>query len=88
MLTDKNKIILIIGTVWPEPASSAAGVRTLDLIRLFKSRSYDVKFASASSANEYRDALEQSGVQTFPCRSKSRVKFEKVSSHQARHHSF
>ncbi len=38
--------ILIIGVVWPEPNSSAAGSRMLGLITLFSSQNWKVTFAS------------------------------------------
>jgi len=47
----KNKL-LIIGFVWPEPSSSAAGSRMLQLILFFKARGYLITFASASVENE------------------------------------
>lgn len=45
--------ILIIGTVWPEPNSSAAGSRTLQLIELFQTQNYKITFASAASDSEH-----------------------------------
>jgi len=39
--------LLIIGFVWPEPKSSAAGSRMLQLINMFKSADYDITFATA-----------------------------------------
>ena len=44
--------ILIIGTVWVEPNSSAAGSRMLQLIELFLQQNWKVTFASASQKNE------------------------------------
>lgn len=40
--------ILIIGFVWPEPQSTAAGSRMLQLIETFKLEHYTIVFASAS----------------------------------------
>jgi glycosyltransferase involved in cell wall biosynthesis len=50
-----NKVALIIGFVWPEPKSSAAGSRMLQLIRLLQNQDYNITFASAAntSANTY-----------------------------------
>lgn len=42
-----NQKLLIIGFVWPEPKSSAAGSRMMQLINVFKSANYDITFASA-----------------------------------------
>lgn len=40
------KKLLILGFVWPEPNSSAAGGRMLQLISLFKEEGYEITFAS------------------------------------------
>ena len=43
----KDKLqVLIIGFVWPEPNSSAAGLRMLQLIELFLEQGYKITFAS------------------------------------------
>lgn len=41
--------VLFIGSVWPEPASSAGGSRTVQLMELFISRGWNVTFASTGS---------------------------------------
>lgn len=38
--------LLIIGFVWPEPKSSAAGTRMMQLIETFQSQNYNITFAS------------------------------------------
>lgn len=50
-----SKVALIIGFVWPEPKSSAAGSRMLQLVKQFQKQGYDITFASAAkpSANTY-----------------------------------
>jgi hypothetical protein len=58
---NKNRI-LIIGLVWPEPGSSAAGTRIIQLINLFLSASYEVIFASAASKNEFSYDLQSINV--------------------------
>ncbi|MFN5795590.1 MAG: glycosyltransferase [Bacteroidota bacterium] len=45
----KKKSIFIIGSVWPEPNSSAAGWRMMQLINVFKNEGYEIFFASAAS---------------------------------------
>jgi O-antigen biosynthesis protein len=45
----ESKSIFIIGSVWPEPNSSAAGWRMMQLILIFKSLNYEIIFASAAS---------------------------------------
>jgi len=47
------KKLLIIGMVWPEPTSSAAGTRMIQLIDLFLTQGYEVTFASAASKSEF-----------------------------------
>ena len=44
--------ILILGTVWVEPNSSAAGSRMLQLIKLFLNENYKVTFASTAQKSE------------------------------------
>lgn len=45
---------LVIGYVWPEPNSSAAGRRILDLIDAFQADGMDVHFASAASPTDHQ----------------------------------
>lgn len=47
-----NKV-LFIGLVWPEPNSSAAGTRIIQLIQLFIAHQYEVTFASAATKSEF-----------------------------------
>jgi O-antigen biosynthesis protein len=54
--------ILIVGYVWPEPRSSAAGSRMLELIELFRTQGWQVTFASAAALSEHRFALAKWGV--------------------------
>lgn len=57
------KKILIIGYVWPEPNSSAAGSRMLELIQFFLAQGCDLVFASAAALSEHRYDLSSIGVQ-------------------------
>jgi len=52
------KRILIIGFVWPESTSSAAGKRMMQLISFFKEREYELVFASTASESEFSDELD------------------------------
>ncbi|MGJ8684270.1 MAG: glycosyltransferase [Nonlabens sp.] len=52
-----KKKLLIIGHTWPEPQSTAAGTRMLQLIQLFQDANYVVTFASAASRSDYSVAL-------------------------------
>ena len=56
------KTILFIGLVWPEPQSSAAGIRILQLVRMFQSVGYQVVFASAAAKSPYSHPLSQERV--------------------------
>ena len=56
--------VLIIGKVWPEPDSSAAGSRMMQLIELFQRRAWIVMFASAASDSEYAADLDKAGIET------------------------
>ncbi|WP_447635984.1 glycosyltransferase family 4 protein [Flavobacterium microcysteis] len=59
---DKQKL-LIIGLVFPEPNSSAAGRRMLQLIQLFKETGYNITFASPAQDSEYEFNLGLLAVQ-------------------------
>lgn len=57
-----EKRLLVIGLVWPEPTSSAAGTRMIQLINLFLSEGYTVFFACAASKSEHSFNLNKIGV--------------------------
>jgi glycosyltransferase involved in cell wall biosynthesis len=57
------RTLLVIGYVWPEPKSSAAGSRMLELIELFLTQNWQVVFASAAALSEHRADLPSLGVQ-------------------------
>lgn len=54
--------VLIVGYVWPEPKSSAAGTRMLELVQLFLQMQCDVIFASAAALSEHRFDLKSIGI--------------------------
>lgn len=58
------KTILIIGHVWPEPNSSAAGSRMMQLIDLFLSQGMNVIFCSPALATPFSSNLKIHGIQT------------------------
>ncbi|MFK7832488.1 MAG: glycosyltransferase [Winogradskyella sp.] len=58
--------LLIIGFVWPEPQSSAAGSRMLQLIQQFQSQGYEVTFSSAAKTSENTFDLNAINVNTKP----------------------
>ncbi len=55
--------ILILGHVWPEPDSSAAGSRMMQLINAFLALGWSVHFASASAKGERAVNLQELGVE-------------------------
>lgn len=57
------KTVLVVGYVWPEPKSSAAGTRMLQLIHLFLAHHCRVVFASAALLSEHRFDLASLGVE-------------------------
>ena len=48
-----NKRLLIIGFVWPEPNSSAAGGRMMQLIAFFKNHGFAITFSSPAQDSEF-----------------------------------
>ena len=54
--------VLIIGFVWPEPNSSAAGSRMVQLLQLFQQNGFEVTFASAAMDSDYMVDLDALGV--------------------------
>lgn len=48
-----NSHLLIIGSVWPEPQSSAAGRRMMQLISVFQENGWQITFASAAAQSNY-----------------------------------
>lgn len=57
-----SKKLLIIGWVWPEPKSSAAGSRMLQLIDFFQQQQYQVTFASPAQQTEHMENLSDLNV--------------------------
>lgn len=55
--------ILIIGKVWPEPKSSAAGTRMMQLIHYFLEHRVNITFASTAKETEFQEDLKKLGVQ-------------------------
>ena len=54
--------VLIIGKVWPESRSSAAGSRMMQVIHLFLEQDWQVNFASAANESEFSDDLARLAV--------------------------
>ena len=56
--------ILVIGYVWPEPKSSAAGKRMMQLLELFLMRGYEIIFSSTATASPFQVDLPARGIRT------------------------
>ncbi|WP_242675351.1 glycosyltransferase [Phytopseudomonas dryadis] len=54
--------VLVVGYVWPEPRSSAAGSRMLELLEVFRGQGWQVTFASAAALSEHRADLGELGI--------------------------
>jgi len=60
----KSKTLLIIGFVWPEPKSSAAGSRMMQLIELFQKNDFKITFVSTAQNLEFSEDISVLGVTT------------------------
>lgn len=60
--------VLMVGGLWPEPASSGAGLRMLELSRLFKQQGWRVTYGSTAAANEHSADLGQFAIETVDIR--------------------
>ncbi|KGJ88030.1 glycosyltransferase [Thalassotalea sp. ND16A] len=56
------KRILVIGYVWPEPNSSAAGSHMMSILRLFKQQNWQVEFATPAQPTEHMIDLASEGI--------------------------
>jgi len=59
----QKKITLFIGFTWPEPASTAAGNRMLQLLHFFLEQEYRTVFASAAAETSLSLNLEAIGIE-------------------------
>ncbi|WP_298238921.1 glycosyltransferase family 4 protein [uncultured Algibacter sp.] len=57
------KKLLIIGFVWPEPRSSAAGSRMLQLVAVFQSAGYQITFATPCAKSDNAVNLEENNIE-------------------------
>lgn len=60
-----RKNLLIIGFVWPEPNSTAAGNRMLQLISFFQKSKYRITFVSTAAKTDKSYILEELQIKTF-----------------------
>jgi glycosyltransferase involved in cell wall biosynthesis len=54
--------LLVIGYVWPEPKSSAAGGRMMQLLDLFLKKSFEITYASPAKFSEHAEDLGRHGI--------------------------
>ena len=52
------KKLLVIGYVWPEPNSSAAGSRMLQLLAIFQKLGYQISYSSPAAVSEHMQDLK------------------------------
>ena len=61
-MISKSPVVFFIGFVFPEPQSSAAGSRIIQLINFFKTQGFTVVFGSAANRSEHSFDLKSIGV--------------------------
>jgi glycosyltransferase involved in cell wall biosynthesis len=54
--------LLIIGYTWPEPKTTGAGVRMMQLIDFFLKNDFEITFVSAAEKTQYSEDLESLGI--------------------------
>jgi glycosyltransferase involved in cell wall biosynthesis len=62
MSIENSKKLLVLGYVWPEPNSSAAGSHMLSLLKLFVQQGWQVTFASPALQGEHKVDLTELGI--------------------------
>ena len=62
---NSTRTLLLIGFVWPEPNSSAAGGRMMQLIAFFQAQGFAITFASPAQDSEFMIDLADYGVDTM-----------------------
>ncbi|RVT75719.1 glycosyltransferase [Flavobacterium sufflavum] len=60
---NQKQSLLIIGFVWPEPNSSAAGGRMMQLISLFQKQDFEITFASPAQDSDFMIDLKSYNVE-------------------------
>lgn len=60
----ERQTVMVIGHVWPEPGSSAAGQRMMQLLSFFRSQGWAVTFVSTSATSKYMQDPELIGMDT------------------------
>lgn len=57
--------LFVIALVWPEPNATAAGIRLLQLIDIFKQMNFSLCFGATTSFNASSHALEKMGIEVY-----------------------
>ena len=57
-----QKKLLVIGYVWPEPKSSAAGARMMQLLEFFLAEDYSITFATTAAKTDFMADLSSLGI--------------------------
>lgn len=60
-----SKYLLVIGHVWPEPSSSAAGSRMMQLLQFFLNRGFQISFGSVTGKSPHAANLEALGIKSL-----------------------
>ncbi|MGJ7516425.1 glycosyltransferase [Pseudomonas baetica] len=58
--------VLVIGYVWPEPRSSAAGGHMMQILESFLAQGWDITFSSPARSGEHRADLTTLGIDEVP----------------------
>ncbi|WP_448647845.1 glycosyltransferase [Pseudomonas mohnii] len=58
--------VLVIGYVWPEPRSSAAGGHMMQILETFLQQGWDITFSSPAGSGEHRADLTALGIREVP----------------------
>jgi hypothetical protein len=58
--------VLVIGYVWPEPRSSAAGGHVMQILQTFLGQGWDITFSSPATPGETRADLVSLGIHEVP----------------------
>lgn len=58
--------LLIIGYTWPEPKTTGAGVRMMQLINFFLKNSFEITFASVAEKTNFSEDLKALGITESP----------------------
>ncbi|MGF6553858.1 hypothetical protein ABIA48_000238 [Pseudomonas sp. S30_BP2TU TE3576] len=66
MIQPRATKVLVIGYVWPEPRSSAAGGHMMQILETFLQKGWDITFSSPAGTGEHRADLAPLGIREVP----------------------